>query len=732
MSLPIASHRPRACAAAGAASLIATALLAACGGDPAPPTALHLYGTDSASAEPVEGAAGDDVVDSATWLADQPIGRGSWFVDPVDRRRRLSYVRVPGPEGRLVALLGERIRREDWRPATDDCPRPGECVLDGPCLVRLASDEVPATMVVDHPMVDGGLERVLTLSGDADELVEMTLGQETRRARVRPVGDAMTFELDLPEGAHLDLGAALRELGSSRNGDTARLAPLADDVRVTFRVRVESAGDRELVWERTVGREDRARFLDAQVDLTRWEGRRVRVLLETEEAQGQASDLTGYAAWAEPLVWTRAEAVRPNVLVLQLDTMRADRLGAQGWDSAHTPNLDALAARGVRFDQAMSAASWTLPSHASMFTSTYPSQHGVWKKQRLPAQTVTVAEVLRAGGYRTAAFAEGGFVRASHGFARGFDRFLSDPRPFEQTFELAEEWIRRPGPPFFAFVQTYKVHAPYRPAPAFVEGRVRSTGDAQPFAALIAAARTSDAEDVPSPEVIQHVSDLYDAEITELDAYLGEYLERLEVDGLLENTLLIVTSDHGEEFFEHGSVSHGASLYQEQLHVPLILFQPGRFEGGLVVEHSVHGVDLAPTIAAAADLPAPPSWVGLPWGPDPVDEDLRPLFFPMRTHWTIDPARQGELADALRIGSLKYVDYPDGLRPKDPQTGPRLYDLGADPGELQNLLDAEQRAAWVERVAEARRRFGPIGDTSDTEMDERLRQELEGLGYVGR
>ena len=181
--------------------------------------------------------------------------------------------------------------------------------------------------------------------------------------------------------------------------------------------------------------------------------------------------------WAEPVVVGESPEAPPNVLVLLLDTLRADRLGCYGWERAHTPHLDALAGRGVRFDQAIAGAPWTLPSHATLFTSNYVSEHGLWADDhRLPDSFVTLAENLRDHGYRTLAVSEGGFVRPSYGLAQGFDSFQVEHKDVAKTFARALDRIdlaASDGAPYFAFVQTYQVHSPYDPPSGHREELVR-------------------------------------------------------------------------------------------------------------------------------------------------------------------------------------------------------------------------------------------------------------------
>jgi len=185
----------------------------------------------------------------------------------------------------------------------------------------------------------------------------------------------------------------------------------------------------------------------------------------------------------------------------------------------------------------------------------------------------------------------------------------------------------------------------------------------------------------------------------------------------------VITSDHGEEFHDHGHYGHGWSLYEAVLHMPLLVYREGEFEGGMVVPHPVHGVDLAPTLAAAAGALAPADWVGVPLALTPPERD-RPLFVPFFSR------KRGKPSTALFVGSRKFIDYPRGERPDDPHQGPMLYDLRADPDELVNLWSSAEEGAWRERVQELWQRYPLRVDDRTAPAGAELREELRALGYL--
>jgi arylsulfatase A-like enzyme len=281
-----------------------------------------------------------------------------------------------------------------------------------------------------------------------------------------------------------------------------------------------------------------------------------------------------------------------SVLLVSFDTVRADHVGAYGYTRPTSPNIDALAARSVVFRNAISQSSWTRPAHASILTALYPSEHGMVAMSRatmLPSGVRTLPAVLSERGYATAAFTGGGNMSAHFGFDSGFDRYESLGRRFDESLDEVEKWIAaRDGAPFFLLLHGYDAHKPYRSAPEDREalglapdrprvGIQRACGEGR---------RPADLED--------HMAE-YDAAIRHGDRGIGKSLDLLARLGRADDTVVVLTSDHGEEFLEHGGCFHVRTLYREIVHVPLLIAVPGvpaRTVEGLVPA----SVSIAPTI----------------------------------------------------------------------------------------------------------------------------------------
>ena len=275
---------------------------------------------------------------------------------------------------------------------------------------------------------------------------------------------------------------------------------------------------------------------------------------------------------------TNPAATLPNILIYLIDTLRRDRLGVYGFERPVSPQIDAFAANATVYEDAVGQSTWTKPAVASMFTGVWPPVHGAtgWK-HKLPESLETLPEALQAVGYRTGAVVTNPNIVSDYGFARGFDDFRRIlKRPSPQVNEVVFEWLESGGEdrPFFLYVHTMDPHAPYRPPEPWLSRFAPRTSEMPTW----------------TPrwrwplEALPFLLDLYDAEIAFNDDSFGALLRRLEDLGAYDDTLIVVVSDHGEEFKEYGKWRHGANLFPATLHVPLIVKFPGQVTG---VNHSL-------------------------------------------------------------------------------------------------------------------------------------------------
>lgn len=406
-----------------------------------------------------------------------------------------------------------------------------------------------------------------------------------------------------------------------------------------------------------------------------------------------------------------APAPPPSVVLITLDTVRADHLGCYGYATAKTPALDGLARDAARFANAYTVVPITLPSHAVILTGTYPMWNGVrdFTSPGLPAGIPTIAETLKRNGYATAAFVSAYVLNSMWGLNRGFDLYddqmdlsartggdlLLVTRPGNITTNRMLAWLDAHATrPFFIWLHLYDAHSPYH---------------------------------VPEPYRSEHAGHPYDAAISFDDAQVGRMLAALRAKGLYQHTLVIVTSDHGESLGEHGEAEHGFFIYNATLRVPLIVRWPGQHEGGVAVPQPVSTIDIASTIVQVAGIPASEvrSFQGKTltrWeGPHAASPNAGETLY-AESYYARDSFGWHELR-ALITGHYQYIDAP----------GPELYDLERDPGELSNLFGAHRALAASLRanLADVERRFeSRANQPQAAQLDPTTIEKLKSLGYV--
>ncbi len=550
-------------------------------------------------------------------------------------------------------------------------------------------------------------------------MTDVRIGEAGRPAIALSPESTLRYYVEVPAGGILGFGVG------AEGGAIPVVVDVASHGRNTRQVYLADAGP---TWS------------DHTVDLSAFAGEIVRIDLS---ARGTG---VGRVAWNAPRILLPSAERAPlqpakNVIVLVVDTLRADKL--KPFNSAsrvHTPVVDRLASEGVVLELAQAPENWTKPSVASILTGLHPQTH----RQKtgsaaLPSSALLLSEHLQAEGFKTGGFIANGYVSDRFGFDQGWDRYTNYIRESKSTeakdvFEEAGNWIAgHKDDRFFAYIQTIDPHVPYDPPVAYLEmydasgydGQVRPrmTGD------LLEKAKRKPPAVVFTEADKVRIEALHDGEISKHDHYLGLFVDRLIELGVWDDTLLVITSDHGEEFDDHASWGHGHSVYQELLHVPLMFRLPNRLPAGARVEEAVGTLDLSATVTELVGVAAMPdneghSLVGLMQG---VPLDRPAVAF-------------SDFQDDRRVitaGRWKLI-----VRGNLTST---MFDLEADPRETTQLestaspigwrysrmllgqfLGATDRANWLS----ADQKGGTTLQAEDANIDETLKGQLRALGYA--
>lgn len=424
-----------------------------------------------------------------------------------------------------------------------------------------------------------------------------------------------------------------------------------------------------------------------------------------------------------------------NVILISIDTLRADHLAGYGYHRDTAPNIERFAGKAVLFENAYSQSPWTTPSHATMFTSLYPKvlNIGHWPNPGgISPNAYTLAECLRDEGYRTSGYLEAGMVAVKFGFNQGFKPYRQGFKHIHESVPVCLDWIRENRTErFFVFLHTYDVHR-YNPPEEFSglfdEGLKSDIEKGIPLARQLQVLKNHDFLEQLGDDDRDKIVAIYDESIRYVDHWLGVFFDALAEAGLEENTIVVLTSDHGEEFWEHEHTGHGYTNFEEMLHVPLIIrhpdIEPGRRSA------MVGLIDLAPTVADMVGARIRSDWQGQSFYPLLSDASSAGVRFTFAEAGHID--RQSALDGRWKLVRTH--------RSKARKTGPlfkdRLYDLERDPSESRDAAEEHpdvlaRMQALLESWDEANERLRGGYQALEVEMDPDLKKQLENLGYTG-
>jgi arylsulfatase A-like enzyme len=547
---------------------------------------------------------------------------------------------------------------------------------------------------------------------------DVALGGTKRKALVLAAPGSLSYYLDIPDKASLSL-----RVGAASGNGTARVRITPDD----------GSAPADLVTQKLD-----ASWHEQVIPLASYAGKVVRLELIGEDA--------GKVAWASPSIVVADGEPKPtapvqSAILLLIDTMRARELHPyQPSSRVETPAIDELAKEGTLFVNVQAPENWTKPSVASVLTGLYPATHGTKQSEsRLPDGVITIAEQMKTAGVQTATFLANGYVSDKFGFNQGWDYYTNYIRENKSTkaenvFKDAGDWIEKhKDKRFFVYIQTIDPHVPYDPPEDWLKKY-----DPDPYTGPVSPRKTADQLEQAkrNPPTLTfndrdraHLRALYDGEVSYHDVELGKFFARLKQLGVYDKILFVLTADHGEEMYEHGSYGHGHSVYQELLHVPLIYRRPGVISAGKRIEETVSTVDVTPTMLGAMGIAIPDVMEG-------VDRNGH---------------LQGHVPAGPAVAFSDFLDDRRVIRARDFKlilngVNPTFFDLKSDPMETHELsigehaiarrycriligqyLAARDRGDWLSAEQKGK---SPNFATQAADIDEKTRAGLKALGYA--
>ncbi len=587
-----------------------------------------------------------------------------------------------------------------------------------------------------HPLQDFGVgENPFNLKR------KLKLGGRDINAIISPPRSLYGFDLDLVEGSVLDFG-----IGIIREPSHAKKVDQASDKRgVNFVVVLEAEGRKRTIFQQYLtcpprADEETVSFSRYSVDMPH--AKNIRLSLITEGDRGST------AFWYNPVLFQKGKN-SCNVLLISVDTLRADHLGCYGYARQTSPNIDSLAENSVMFSNVYASSPWTLPSHVSMLTSLHCVHHQVYQdNEKMDPTILTLADLLRQNHFFCTAFTGGGFVSSVYGFSKGFDMYQEGgggvyrQDAAEYLNGLVAEWLdtHSKNKNFFLFAHTYQLHDPYACPEPYKDMFLSENAQWRHVNLMGYLGGRANLFKPLSEDERRNVVDLYDGEVRYTDETLvGPLITKLKQLDLYDSTLIIFTSDHGEEFYDHRSWEHGHQLYDESLKVPLLIKFPGSRFRGKQISTIVSLVDVMPTILEELQIETSElsldgkSLIPVVEGKEDanrsfladIGDNVLNSHVPQKIA-TNNGTEKFILNKKFTEDDLSFFQYPP------PMTGPvELYELTSDPEEKLNVAD--EKAALVNRLirtidnlysqAKKRRSLKP-------EIDDDLKEQLRALGYI--
>jgi arylsulfatase A-like enzyme len=575
---------------------------------------------------------------------------------------------------------------------------------------------------------------------------KLQIGGNTVNSVFAPPPSEFSFDADIPQNAILEFGYGLLD-------EAWENTPFLGD-GVDFSIFLERKSDRKILFQEHFDPNDpesSSGIHNRKIDLTSYGGKNVTLRFKTESFpknhtySNRRHDL---AFWSNPVIYQDKLSTESNVILISLDTLRADHLGCYGYPKNTSPNIDLLAEEGALFSQTFAQAPGTYPSHWSMMTALFPNNHYYYYHMDhfYNPSLLTLADLLREEGYSTSAFTGGAGVSARNGFAQGFDSYFEyiglgiEQESLEDLYRKTQNWLQaHKNRKFFLFLHTYEIHDPYIPPEEFRKkiSQEKLKWNKAPLQRVFnwPRGRFKPLSEKEKDNLVV----LYDGEIRYTDERLIEPLvDYLKNEDLYDQTMIIITSDHGEEFYEHKGWGHSTSLYNEQLSVPLIIKFPHAKYRDQKVSQIVRSVDIVPTIMDILDIKVSgyefdgESLIPLLSGKEKEDR----IFVSEKRFGPMFPDRIAiNKANLKLVVNTPYSDihiayyHPDPPQPSEVE----LFDMRNDPREKENL--AEKKAQVTRELLKRIDLYRKNSKIKKRKIlrpafDKKLEERLKALGYI--
>lgn len=579
---------------------------------------------------------------------------------------------------------------------------------------------------------------------------KITTGEYSYNVILAPPKTKFTIPLEIPQKACLEFSYGM--LDAFKNKSSKQ--------RIRFRVILKRLKEKKTLLDQSLKGDDQKRFIPTEFDLSPYAGKKIELSFITEKDSLEKNEDNlppVIPVWVNPLVSRYEKKEGINIILISLDTLRPDHLSCYGYERDTSPYTDKVAQDGVLFKNTFSTSSWTLPAHVSLLTSLNCARHQVYyPDQKMGNDFLTLADLLRVNQFYCATFTGGGYLSERYGFSKGFDKYY-EVRLYgdksirydeaERLSELATDWIEKnQRKKFFLFLHTYQPHDPYsNPSPWGKEFLSKNHKWKQIKLGSLFENSDSNRFDYQfSEREKQNIVDLYDGEIKYTDqVFIAPIIQKLKKLNLYEKSFIIITSDHGEEFYDHEAWLHDHSLYNEGIKIPLIIKFPHGLYKGRKVEKFVRITDILPTILDQVDIQYNSGYFDgktvLPLLKNNHEEEKQKVFIS-------DLALRGFTTPpdliSVNYGHLKLILNKRVVSPYVKKTSHRLkdlyielYDLEKDPQESSNLFENNSyRDICFQLIKKINEYYKQVklekGEEKKVEMDEALKKRLKSLGYI--